>query len=146
MLLKEQTAEMFFQQYSFSHFATSSQCMWHFVTEHRSEIVKPRMLSHFSESSDPSYVSSAMCPECPPKEWRTKSFWLQPKPTGKQPKVCPRTKWRNYISDLSWSRLGVEPAEPFEISVDRVVFRVHVGLLPPRPGPVLGIAGPPLYT
>ena len=78
------------------------------------------------------YVSSAMCPDCPRKKWWTKSFELQSAPTGKRPWVRPRTKWRDYISDLAWSRLGVEPAELSEIVVDREVFRVLLGLLPPR--------------
>ena len=102
---------------------------------HRSGLisVKPRMSSHFSESRDPSYVSSAMCPECLRKEWRTKSFRLQSTPTGKRPRGRPR--WRDYISDLAWSRLGMEPAELSEIAVDREVFRVLLGLLPPRLSP-----------
>jgi len=37
---------------------------------------------------------------------------------------------RDYISDLAWSRLGVEPPEESEITVDREVFRVLLGLLP----------------
>jgi len=44
---------------------------------HRSEICKASMSSHFPESLDPNYVNSAMCPKCPRKEWRTKSFRLQ---------------------------------------------------------------------
>jgi len=56
----------------------------------------------------------------------------QSTPTGKRPKVCPRARWRNYISDLAWSLLGVEPAELSEISVDREVFRVLLGLQSPR--------------
>jgi len=34
--------------------------------------------------------------------------------------------------DHAWTRLGVEPAELSEIAVDREVFRVFQGLLPPR--------------
>jgi len=71
-----------------------------------------------------------MCPECPGKDWRSKSFRLQSIPTGKRPKVCPRTRWRDYISDLAWSRLGVEPAELSEIAVDREVFRVPRAAVP----------------
>ena len=40
-----------------------------------------------------------------------------------------------YISDLAWSRLGVEPAELSEIAVDREVFPVILGLLPLRLSP-----------
>jgi len=38
--------------------------------------------------------------------------------TGEQPRSRPRTRWRDYISDLAWARLGVEPAEikPFAAS------------------------------
>jgi len=96
------------------------------------KFVKPSISSHFSESIDPSYVNSAMCPKCPRKEWRTKSIRLHSAPTGKQPKVCPRTKWRDYISDLAWSRLGVEPAELSEIAVDRDVFWALLWLKAPR--------------
>jgi len=31
--------------------------------------------------------------------------------TGKQPGSHSRPMWRDYMSGLSWSRLGVEPAE-----------------------------------
>jgi len=72
------------------------------------------------------------CPKYPRKEWRTKSIRLHSAPTGKQPKVCLRTKWRDYISDLAWSRLGVEPAELSEISVDRNVFWALLWLKAPR--------------
>ena len=32
-------------------------------------------------------------------------------PTGRRFRGCPRTRWRDYISDLTWSHLGVEPTE-----------------------------------
>ena len=74
-----------------------------------------------------------MCPKCPRKEQRTKSFRLQSAPSGKRPKVRPRARWCHYISDLTWSRLGVEPAELSEISVDSEVFWVLLhGLQLPR--------------
>jgi len=41
---------------------------------------------------------------------------LLAKPAGKRRRGRPRTRWRDYISDLVWSRLGVEPAE-FHVSV-----------------------------
>jgi len=47
----------------------------------------------------------------------------------KWPSVRPRTRWRDYISDLAWSRVGVEPTKLSEIVVDRKVFRVLLGLL-----------------
>jgi len=58
---------------------------------------------------------------------------LLAKPTGKLPIGRLRLKWSDYISDLAYSRLGVEPAELPEIAVDPEVFRVLLGLLPPRP-------------
>jgi len=51
---------------------------------------------------------------------------------GKGPKVWPKTKWCDYISDLAWSHLGVERAELSDIAVYREEFRVHLGLLPSR--------------
>ena len=78
--------------------------VWQFVTRSAGlKSVKPGMSNHFSESRDPSYVSSAMCPECPGKDWRSKSFRLQSTPTGKRSKLCPRKRWRDYISDFAWS-------------------------------------------
>ena len=53
------------------------------------------------------------------------------KPTAKRPKCRPCTRWRDYISDLAWYRLGVESAELSEIAVDREVFRVLLWMLPP---------------
>jgi len=53
-------------------------------------------------------------------------------PTEKGPRCRPRTRWSDYISDLAWSRLGVEPAELSEMPVDCEVFQV-LGLVPPRP-------------
>jgi len=59
---------------------------------------------------------------------------LLAKPTGKRPRCRPRTSWIDYIFDLAWSRVGVEPAELSEIAfaVDHDVFQVLLGLLPPR--------------
>jgi len=49
------------------------------------------------------------------------SFSLHPQESSL--KVRPsRTRWRDYISDLAWSHLGVEPAELSEIALDREVF------------------------
>ena len=93
---------------------------------------KPSMSNHFPVSIDPSYVSSAICRKCCRKQWRTKSIRLQTTPLGKRPKVCPRTRWGDYISDLAWSRPVVEPAELSDISVDSEVFWVLLGLPPLR--------------
>ena len=110
--------------------------VWHFVTKSTGlKSANPRMSTHFSESRDPSCVSSAMCPECPRKEWRTKSFKLQSTPTGKRSKVRPTTRWNDYITDHVWSRLNVESAERSEITLDREAFRVLTRLLPSRLSP-----------
>jgi len=50
------------------------------------------------------------------------------KPTEKRFRGHPRPRWSNYISDLAWSRIGVEPPELSEIAVDRVVLQVFLGL------------------
>ena len=42
------------------------------------KFAKPWISSHFFETRDPSYVGSAMCPECPTKDWQGKSCWLHP--------------------------------------------------------------------
>ena len=53
---------------------------------HRSEICKASISSHFPQWLDPSYVNSAMCPNCPRKEWRTMSFRLSLHPRESGPK------------------------------------------------------------
>jgi len=53
-------------------------------------------------------------------------------PTGKRPKGRLTTRWSDNISDLAWLRLGVEPAELFEIAENLEVFRVFLVLLLPR--------------
>jgi len=55
---------------------------------------------------------------------------LLAKQTGKWPRDSPRPSWSDYISDLAWSSLVVEPAELFHIAVDCEVFQVLLGLLP----------------
>ena len=61
---------------------------------------------------------------------------LLAKPTGKPPRFRPKARWSNCISDLAWSRLGVEPATELpEIAVDREVFHVLLWMLPGQPHP-----------
>ena len=48
--------------------------VWHFTTKCAAvKFAKPWISIHFFESRDPSYVGSAICPECPTKDWRDKS-------------------------------------------------------------------------
>jgi len=58
---------------------------------------------------------------------------LLAKPMGKGPRRRPRPRWSNCISDIAWSRLGVEPAKLDEIAIDREVFQVLLRMLPPQP-------------
>jgi len=97
------------------HFAP---LVWHFATKCAAvEFVEPWISNHFSELKDHSYVASAMCPECPTKDWRGKSCWLA-KPTGRRSRDRPRPRWWDCISNLAWPRLGVGPAELSEFAVD----------------------------
>jgi len=109
--------------------------VWHFVTKSTGlKSVKPGMSRHFPESRDLINFSSAMCPECLRKDWRSKSFGLRSTPKrGKRPRGRPRTTWRDYISGLAWSRLGVERAEQSEIALDCDVFSPAT-LLKGKPG------------
>jgi len=49
---------------------------------------------------------------------------------GNRPSGRPRTRWRDYISDLAWSSLRVEPRDLAEIAVARELFRILLRLLP----------------
>ncbi|KAK7881170.1 hypothetical protein WMY93_029579 [Mugilogobius chulae] len=40
-------------------------------------------------------------------------------PTGRRPRGRPRTRWRDYVSRLSWERLGILPEELEEIYLSR---------------------------
>ncbi|TWW68536.1 hypothetical protein D4764_19G0003340 [Takifugu flavidus] len=59
-------------------------------------------------------------------------FWTCP--TGRRPRVRPRTRWRDYISRLAWEQLGVPPEELKEVVGERAVWASLLKLLPPRPG------------
>jgi len=47
---------------------------------------------------------------------------LLARPMAERRRGLPRPKWNDRISELAWSRLGVEPTELSEIAVDREVF------------------------
>ena len=68
-----------------------------------------------------------MYPEGPTKDWWGKPCWLNP--LESDPDVVQGlARWSNWISDLAWSRLGVEQAELSQIAVDRSPVDV-----PPQP-------------
>ncbi|KAI3369206.1 hypothetical protein L3Q82_007445 [Scortum barcoo] len=54
-------------------------------------------------------------------------------PTGRRPRGRPRTRWRDYVSQLAWERLGVPLEELEEVSGVREVWASLLRLLPPRP-------------
>jgi len=86
ILSKEQTAEMGYLR----RVLGVTLC----DKEHRSEIRKARDVKPLPriERSQLLYVSLAMCPECPRKEWQDKSLGLQSTATGKRPRGRPRTR------------------------------------------------------
>ena len=51
----------------------------------------------------------------------------------KGPRGRPRTRWRNYVEDLAWSRLGIPPAKLPLVAGDRDAWRSQLELLPPQP-------------
>ncbi|KAK3519769.1 hypothetical protein QTP70_003908 [Hemibagrus guttatus] len=55
-------------------------------------------------------------------------------PTRKRPQGRPRTRWRDYVSQLAWECLGVPLEELEEVSGEREVWASLLRLLPPRPG------------
>ena len=64
---------------------------------------------------------------------RTAKKLLCSTPIGRRPRGRPRTRWRDYVEDLSWSRLGI-PAEHLSfVAEDRDAWRLQLELLPPRP-------------
>ena len=52
---------------------------------------------------------------------------------GRRPRGRPRTRWRDYVEDLSWSRLGIPAKHLSFVAEDRDAWRLQLELLPPRP-------------
>ncbi|KAK3532757.1 hypothetical protein QTP86_028126 [Hemibagrus guttatus] len=46
-------------------------------------------------------------------------------PTGKRRRGRPKTRWRDYVSRLTWERLGISPEELEEVSGERECSSVH---------------------
>ena len=64
---------------------------------------------------------------------RTAKKLLCSTPIDRRPRGRPRTRWRDYVEDLSWSRPGI-PAEHLSfVAEDRNAWRLQLELLPPRP-------------
>ncbi|KAK3542555.1 hypothetical protein QTP86_029613, partial [Hemibagrus guttatus] len=66
--------------------------------------------------------------------WLRHLFWMPPGrlpgevfracPTGKRPRGKPRTRWRDYVSQLAWECLGVPPEELEKVSGEREIWRL----------------------
>ena len=52
---------------------------------------------------------------------------------GKQPRGRPRTRWRNCVEDLAWSRLGILVAKLSPVARDRGAWRSELQLLSRNP-------------
>ena len=48
---------------------------------------------------------------------------LLAKANGRRPVGRPRTRWANYIEDLGWNRLGLQPSKIMDVMEDREVWR-----------------------
>ena len=58
---------------------------------------------------------------------------FQARPAGRRPRGRPRTRWRDYISNLAWERLGIPQSELVNVAWEREVWGPLLELLPPRP-------------
>ena len=64
---------------------------------------------------------------------RTAKKLLCSTPIGRRPRGRPRTRWRDFVEDLSWSCFGI-PAEHLSfVTEDRNAWRIQLELLPTRP-------------
>ena len=64
---------------------------------------------------------------------RTAKQLLYSTPIGRRPLGHPRTRWRDYIEDLGWSRLGIPRKHLPVVAQDRDAWKVQLQMLPPRP-------------
>jgi len=83
-------------------------------------------------------IRHCMCPECPRKDSRGTSYWLQSRESGQE--VAKKQVTQPH-PDLACSRLGVDPAELSEIAVDREEFQALLGLQPHSSDPPLKKSG-----
>ncbi|TWW71235.1 hypothetical protein D4764_17G0007180 [Takifugu flavidus] len=56
-------------------------------------------------------------------------------PSGKRSPGRPRRRWRDYVSQLVWERMGFPLDELEEVAGEREVWAYVLRLLPPRPDP-----------
>ena len=64
---------------------------------------------------------------------RTAKKLLCSTPIGRRPRGRPRTRWRDYVEDLSWSRLDIPAEHLSNVAEDRDAWRIQLELLPPWP-------------
>ena len=69
---------------------------------------------------------------------RTAKKLLCSTPIGRRPRGRPRTRWRKYVEDLSWSRLGIPEEHLSFVAEDRDAWRLQLELPPPRPPRISG--------
>jgi len=58
---------------------------------------------------------------------------LLAKVKGKRAVGRPRTRCQDYIEDLRWNRLGLQPNEMLAVVADHDVWRLNLELLPRNP-------------
>jgi len=123
MLPQVQAAEMgFCEECAVCHLAT--KCA--FVKS-----VNHWMSSHFLESSDSSYVGSAGCPDCPRKDWRASpAGYIHGK--AAQTASNDPVQWLQLWLCLILSWCGSSRTAVYDIAVERELFRVLLGVLPPQ--------------
>uniref|UniRef100_A0A8C9X6F4 B30.2/SPRY domain-containing protein n=1 Tax=Sander lucioperca TaxID=283035 RepID=A0A8C9X6F4_SANLU len=57
---------------------------------------------------------------------------FQARPAGRRPRGRPRTRWRDYISNLAWERLGIPQSDLVNVAREREVWGPLLELLPPN--------------
>ena len=63
---------------------------------------------------------------------RTAKQLMDALPSGKRPRGRPRNRWRNYVEDLVWSRLGIPPVKLPLVAGDWDAWISQLELLPPQ--------------
>ena len=58
---------------------------------------------------------------------------LLAKANGRSPDGRHRTRWTNYIEDLEWNRLGLNPSKMMDVMEKREVWWLNLELLPRKP-------------